>query len=101
MFVYLNKVADQLYATITIYLSSISSTCFGQYFAHPQERKIVIYSMWYNVPRSLSVRGMECGRTDCEFGVKEVARLVSSIGAWEGSMASWNSGFVNYLFVML
>ena len=27
----------------------ISSTCFGQFFAHPQERKIVIYSVWYNV----------------------------------------------------
>ena len=31
-----------------------SSTCFGQFFAHPQERKIMIYIMWYNVPRLLS-----------------------------------------------
>jgi len=28
----------------------ISSTCFGKFFAHLQERKIVIYSMWYKSP---------------------------------------------------
>jgi len=27
----------------------ISSTCFGQNFAHLQERKTEIYSMWYSV----------------------------------------------------
>jgi len=35
----------------------------------------VIYSMWYNVPRLLSVGGLECGGTDCVFGVKDVAGL--------------------------
>ena len=50
----LNKLDDQLYATITIIDLQISSTCFGQFFAHHQERKIVAYSMWYNVPRLLT-----------------------------------------------
>jgi len=27
----------------------ISSTCFGQYFAHHQERETDIYSIWYPV----------------------------------------------------
>ena len=43
---------------------NISSTCFEQFYAHPQERKTVNYSMWYNVPRLLSVGGLECGDTD-------------------------------------
>ena len=30
-------------------ISKISSTCFGQSFAHLQERKTEIYSMWYSV----------------------------------------------------
>jgi len=29
----------------------ISSTCFGQFYAHSQERKIVNYGMWCNAPR--------------------------------------------------
>ena len=41
-----------------------SSACFGQFFAHLQERKTVIYSKWYNVPRLLSVGGLECGDSD-------------------------------------
>ena len=53
----------------------ISSTCFGQFCAHLQERKTVLYSMWYNVSRLLSVGGLESGGTDCVFGVKDVARL--------------------------
>jgi len=40
--------------------------------AHPQERRTVIYSMWYNVPRLLSVGGPECGGKNYVFGVKEV-----------------------------
>jgi len=36
----------------------------------------VIYSMWYTVPRLLSVGGLECGGTDCVFGVKDVARML-------------------------
>jgi len=39
-------------------------TCFGQFFAHHRERKTVIYSMWYTVPRLLLVGGPECGGTD-------------------------------------
>ena len=54
----------------------ISSTYFGQIFAHPQERKTAIYSMWYNVPRLLSIGGLECGDTDCVCGVKGVARAL-------------------------
>jgi len=37
----------------------ISSTCFGQFFAHLQERKTVNYIMWYNGPR-LCVRWDGC-----------------------------------------
>jgi len=41
---------DQLDATVTIYRSPrISLTCSGQLFAHLQERKTEIYSMWYSV----------------------------------------------------
>ena len=32
-----------------LFISNISSTCFGQLFAHLQERKTEIYSMWYSV----------------------------------------------------
>jgi hypothetical protein len=40
----------QLDATITVLLiSKISSTCFGQTFAHLQERKTDFYNIWYNV----------------------------------------------------
>jgi hypothetical protein len=40
----------QLDATITVLLTSkISSTCFGQIFAHLQERKTDFYNIWYNV----------------------------------------------------
>jgi hypothetical protein len=41
----------QLDATITVLLiSKISSTCFGQTFAHLQEHKTeIFYNIWYNV----------------------------------------------------
>jgi hypothetical protein len=41
----------QLDATITVLLiSKISTICFGQYFAHLQERKTeIFYNIWYNV----------------------------------------------------
>jgi len=32
-------------------------------FDHPQERKTVIYSVWYNAPKLLSVGGLERGGT--------------------------------------
>jgi len=51
----------------------ISSTCFGQFFSHLQERKSVNYSMWYNVLRLLSVGGMECSSNGYVFGVKDAA----------------------------
>jgi hypothetical protein len=41
-----------------------NSTCFGQFFAHPQERKTVFYSVWYNAPKLLAVGGLERGGTD-------------------------------------
>jgi len=41
----------------------ISSTCFGQIFAHPHERETVIYCMWYNAPKLLSVGDLERGAT--------------------------------------
>jgi len=47
---------------------------FRTIFAHPQERDIVICSMWYNDPRLLSVEVLECGDTDCVFCVQNVAR---------------------------
>ena len=49
IYLLLNKSDDQLDATITIIDLQISSTCFGQFFAHHQECKTVTYSMWYNV----------------------------------------------------
>jgi hypothetical protein len=39
-----------------------SSTCFGQFFAHPQERKTMFYSMWYNATKLLPAGGLERGR---------------------------------------
>jgi len=39
----------------------MSSTCFGQFFAHRRERKTVTYGMWYNVPKLLSIGGLERG----------------------------------------
>ena len=36
------------------------------------------YSMWYNVLRLLSAGGLECGDTDCVFGVKNVARALQA-----------------------
>jgi len=34
---------------------------WGKFFAHPRKRETVIYSMWYKVPRSMSVGGLDCG----------------------------------------
>jgi hypothetical protein len=49
------------------------SKCFGQFFAHPQDRKTAIYSTRYNALKLLSVGGLEPGGTDCVFGVNGVA----------------------------
>jgi hypothetical protein len=38
-----------------------SSTCFGQFFAHPQERKTVIYSMQYNAFKDGHITGKGAG----------------------------------------
>ena len=54
--IFINNVEDQLNATITIIGIIISSTCFGQFFANPQERKTVFCSMWYNVPQIVAGR---------------------------------------------
>jgi hypothetical protein len=56
----------------------VSSTCFRQFFAHPQNRKTVFYGMWYNAPKLLSAGGLERRVPDYVFGVKDVARLKSS-----------------------
>ena len=58
-----NNVDNQLDATITSLLIRISSTCFGQFFAHPQERQTVFYSMWYNALKLLPAGSLEHGRT--------------------------------------
>ena len=42
----------------------VSSTCFGQFLAHRQERKTVFHSMWYNAPKLLPAGGLERGGTD-------------------------------------
>ena len=55
----------------------MSSTCFGQFFAHPQERKTVFCSLWYNAPKLLPADGLERGGTEYVFGVKDVARATS------------------------
>ena len=51
----------------------ISSTYFGQFFAHPQERNTVFYILCYNAPKLLPAGGLERVGTDCVFGVKDVA----------------------------
>ena len=53
----------------------ISSPCFGQFFSHPQERKTVFYSLWYNAPKLLLAGGLERGITDYVFVVKAISRL--------------------------
>jgi hypothetical protein len=54
---------------------SISSTCFGKFFAHPRERKAVFYSVWYNAPKLLPAGGLQRGGTTYVFGLRDVARL--------------------------
>jgi len=56
----INNVEDQLDATVAIYWSSNQLNMFREFFAHPQERKNVIYSVWYNAPKLLSVGGKDC-----------------------------------------
>jgi len=55
----------------------IFQSCFGQFFAHPPERKTVFYSMWYNAPKLMPAGGLERGGTDYVFGVKDVVRTTS------------------------
>jgi len=45
----------------------------GNFFAHPQERNTVFYSVWYNAPKLLPAGGLERGGTDYVFGVKDVS----------------------------
>jgi hypothetical protein len=60
---------DQLDATITILLIfEISSTCFGQSFAHLQERKTVVYSNVVYCPNV--VVGWRSGVWWCELCVQ-------------------------------
>ena len=51
---------------------------FRQFFAHPQERETVFYSLWYNAPKLMPAGGLERGGTDCVFGMKDVAPLSPS-----------------------
>ena len=44
---------------------------FREIFAHPQERKDVFYSLWYNAPKLLPAGGLESGGTDYVFGVED------------------------------
>jgi hypothetical protein len=48
----------------------------GNFFAHPQERKTVIYSVWYKVPVLWQVGDPERGGLDYVFGVKDVAQAL-------------------------
>jgi len=57
----------------------ISSTYFGQFFAHPQERKAMFYSLWYNAPKLLPTGGLDRGGTDYVFCVRDVTRLVEQL----------------------
>jgi hypothetical protein len=53
----------QLDATITVLLiSKFSSTCFGQTFAHLQERKPEIFFTTYGIMSSLLSTSALCGR---------------------------------------
>jgi hypothetical protein len=56
----------QLDVTITVLLiSKISSTCFGQTFAHLQERKTEIFFLQHMVQCSVDVAGRGSGRCSC------------------------------------
>ena len=48
---------------------------FWTIFAHPQERKTVFYSLWYNALKFLLAGRLKSGGTDYVFGGKDVARL--------------------------
>ena len=64
----INNVDSQLDETITVLLIiPISSTCFGQFFAHPQELKSVCYSLWHNAPTLLSAGSLERGGSASAF----------------------------------
>ena len=59
----ISNVYNQLAATYNSFINtSISPTCFGQIFAHPQERQTVFYSMWYNAPNLFAGRWPETRR---------------------------------------
>ena len=59
-----NNVEDQLDATINIYWYSNQLNMFRAFFVHPQERKTMFYSMWYNALKLLPAGVLECGGTD-------------------------------------
>ena len=55
----INNVEDQLDTTVTIYWYSNQLNMFRAIFSHPQERKALFYSMWYNAPKLLPAGGLE------------------------------------------
>ena len=61
----INNVEDQLDATNNnLLMFQSAQNVSGSFFAHPQERKTVFYSMWYNAPKLLPAGGLERGGTD-------------------------------------
>jgi hypothetical protein len=68
---------NQLDATITVLLiSKISSTCFGQTFAHLQERKTeIFYIIWYNVLLMWQAGFLSVVAWHYVFGMKEIVSL--------------------------
>ena len=68
-----------------------SSTCFGQFFAHPQERKTMFYSMWYNATKLLPAGGLERGRHLLQGG----SNMTGTAAACLHTNQSWS--YMNHL----
>ena len=61
----INNIDNQLDATVTISLTvSISSTCFGQLFAHLQRRETLFFSLRCNAPK-FSAGRLDAGTCLC------------------------------------
>ena len=70
----------------------ISSTCFGRFFAHHQERKTLFYSMWYNSPKLLPATGRQQVGCIIPHAVKRsLALLRMGKKSSETCWADWNN----------
>jgi hypothetical protein len=64
------QIRQHIYALL---ISKVSSACFGQHFAHLQEHKTEIYSMWYSVLMFQQVGVRRAATWHYVFGMKDIA----------------------------